>query len=79
MPHGEYAVCPQCGATAIGHDEIEEIFGYRYGGTKPQSWCRDCRSSSSSSREEINDFCRSCGDSDEWPECKSYCGMFQDD
>lgn len=26
-------------------DEIEEIFGFRYGGTKPQSWCRACRSS----------------------------------
>ena len=44
MPHGEYAECPQCGVTAHGKDEIEEIFGYRYGGTMPQSWCRECRS-----------------------------------
>lgn len=47
MPHGEYAECPHCGKTAYGHDEIEEEFGYRYGGTVPQSWCRDCRSSGS--------------------------------
>lgn len=44
MPHGEYAKCPRCGKVAHGHDEIEELFGYRYFGTKPQSWCRECRS-----------------------------------
>ena len=44
MPHGNYAECPQCGVVAHGDDEIEEIFGFRYGGTKPQSWCRSCRS-----------------------------------
>ena len=44
MPWGEYAECPNCGITAHGEDEIEELFGYRYGGTKPQSWCRECRS-----------------------------------
>lgn len=49
MPHGEYAECPHCCKTAYGRDEIEEKFGYRYGGTVPQSWCRDCRSSSSQS------------------------------
>lgn len=48
MPHGEYAECPNCGAVAHGRDEIEEVFGYRYGGTKPQSWCRACRSSRNS-------------------------------
>lgn len=48
MPHGEYAECPQCGCIAKGHDEIEELFGYRYEGTMPQSWCKSCRASSSS-------------------------------
>ena len=48
MPYGMYAECPQCGVTAHGRDEIEEIFGFRYDGTKPQSWCKSCRSSSSS-------------------------------
>ena len=49
MPHGLYAECPQCGVIARGEDEIEEIFGYRYGHTKPQSWCKECRSGGSSS------------------------------
>ena len=48
MAHGEYAECPQCGVIAYGHEEIEEIFGYRYGGTKPQSWCKACRSNGNS-------------------------------
>lgn len=43
MPHGEYAQCPQCGCIARGHDEINAIFGFRFFGTKPQSWCKDCR------------------------------------
>lgn len=45
MPHGSYAECPNCGVVAHGDDEIEEIFGFRYGHTKPQSWCKECRSS----------------------------------
>lgn len=49
MPHGSYAECPHCGLIAHGEDEIEELFGYRYNHTKPQSWCRSCRSSSSGS------------------------------
>ncbi len=49
MPHGLYAECPQCGTTAYGEEEIERIFGFRYGGTKPQSWCRACRSAGGSS------------------------------
>ena len=44
MPHGEYANCSKCGKVAHGHDENEVLFGYRYFGTKPQSWCRECRS-----------------------------------
>ena len=44
MPHGDYAECPQCGVTAYGKEEIEEVFGYRYNGAIPQSWCRECRS-----------------------------------
>ena len=43
MSHFEYAECPQCGKTAYGRSEIEEKFGYRYGGTTPQSWCKECR------------------------------------
>ena len=43
MPHGEWATCPNCGKTAIGKEEIEEVFGYRYDGTIPQSWCKECR------------------------------------
>ena len=49
MPHGEFAQCPHCGKVAVGRSEIEELFGYRYDGTMPQSWCRECRSSSSNS------------------------------
>ena len=53
MPNGEYAECPQCGKIAYGRIEIEELFGYRYGGTYPQSWCRECRSSSQ--EEDLED------------------------
>lgn len=45
MPHYEIAICPHCGKQACGKDNIEELFGYRYDGTVPQSWCRECRSS----------------------------------
>lgn len=50
MPYGEYAECPNCGKTAYGKDEIEELFGYRnigYGKVIPQSWCKECRNNSS--------------------------------
>ena len=47
MPHGNYAECPQCGLIARGDDKIEELFGFRYGHTKPQSWCKSCRSGGS--------------------------------
>lgn len=43
MPHDEWAECPNCGKTAWGRNEIEAEFGYRFGGTTPQSWCRSCR------------------------------------
>ena len=49
MPYGEYAECPNCGKTAHGVDEIRILFGYRNmgdGRVIPQSWCRECRSSS---------------------------------
>ncbi len=49
MPNGNYAECPQCGIVAYGDEEIEEIFGFRYEGTRPQSWCKECRSAGSSS------------------------------
>ena len=45
MNNKEYKQCPNCGKEAYGEEEIEELFGYRYNGTKPQSWCRECRSS----------------------------------
>lgn len=37
--------CPQCGKKVEGEDEIEELFGWRYDGEMPQSWCKDCRNS----------------------------------
>lgn len=54
MPYGMYAECPQCGLTAHGENEIEELFGFRYGGTKPQSWCRSCRSSANRGGESLS-------------------------
>lgn len=45
MPHYEIAICSHGGKQACGKDKIEELFGYRYDGTMPQSWCRECRSS----------------------------------
>lgn len=55
MPYGEYAECPNCGKTAYGEDEIQELFGYRNMGDGhiiPQSWCRECRSSGSNHGDE---------------------------
>ena len=55
MPYGDYAECPQCGKTAFGEDEIEELFGYRNMGDGrriPQSWCRECRFSSCDNDDE---------------------------
>lgn len=54
MAWGNYAECPQCGVVAHGDDEIEQLFGFRYDGTKPQSWCRSCRSSGSGSSESLS-------------------------
>lgn len=45
MGYEEKAVCPHCGKTATGRDEIEEKFGYRDmgdGRVIVQSWCREC-------------------------------------
>ena len=53
MPHGNYATCPQCGITAYGYDEIEMIFGFRYGGTKPQSWCKSCRNAANYNSDRL--------------------------
>jgi hypothetical protein len=49
MSHYEMAECPHCGKTVFGKKEIEELFGYRYGGTMPQSWCKECRARGRSS------------------------------
>lgn len=54
MPNGSYAECPNCGIIAHGDDEIEEIFGFRYGHTKPQSWCKECRSNRASASERLS-------------------------
>ena len=64
MPYGMYAECPQCGLTAHGKDEIEALFGFRYDGTMPQSWCRACRSSANhSSGEKLPNPDSKCKDS----------------
>ena len=42
MAHFEIAECPVCGREAYGMKEIDRIFGYRYNGTRPQSWCKKC-------------------------------------
>lgn len=47
--YGSYAECPHCGLIAHGEQEIEELFGFRYDGTMPRSWCRSCRGSGNSS------------------------------
>ena len=65
MPHGKYAECPKCGKIAW-NDDIEIEFGYRYEGTKPQSWCKECRSLYNSSPCA----CTDCLWWDEYPECK---------
>lgn len=54
MSHGEYAKCPSCGKIAFNKSEIESVFGYRYDGTKPQSWCKECRSNEK--RNTVNKF-----------------------
>ena len=46
MPYDEYTQCPDCGKTAHGKVEIEELFGYRKindSASIPQSWCHECR------------------------------------
>ena len=52
MPHYEEAECPNCGKVAYGRRQIEELFGYRYDGTTPQSWCRECRSAGKKDDED---------------------------
>lgn len=39
-----FACCPRCGKEAQNKPDVIELFGLRYGGTKPQSWCIECRS-----------------------------------
>ena len=41
----EYAKCPKCAKIALSRKNIEKKFGYRNinGITRPQSWCRSCR------------------------------------
>lgn len=63
------AVCPQCGAIATGRKEINDVFGFRYGGTVPQSWCKACRNDSSYSSSKRCDY-GDCIWADEYPRCK---------
>lgn len=46
MPNTVKAECPNCGKTANGKGEIEQLFGWRTvnGKEVPQSWCYECRS-----------------------------------
>lgn len=37
-----------------GEDEIEALFGFRYNGTKPQSWCHNYRSSANRCGEKLD-------------------------
>lgn len=53
MPYGEYAKCPHFGKYAYGAEEIEEFFGYRYNGTRPQSWCKECRNSNEDEEDDM--------------------------
>lgn len=44
-----FAKCPSCNKIAVSNEEIERLFGFRNmaGTSRPQSWCRDCRKTSS--------------------------------
>jgi len=37
--------CPKCHIWAEGEEQIDELFGWRYEGQTPQSWCKTCRNS----------------------------------
>lgn len=55
MPYNEYAQCPDCGKTAHGKDEIEELFGCRKindSASVPHSWCCECRETAKDKDEE---------------------------
>ena len=55
MPFDKYAQCPDCGKTAHGKDEIEELFGYRKindSASIPQSWCHECREAANEKDKE---------------------------
>lgn len=42
-PEDKMAFCPKCQKEARGHEEITKLFGWRYKGKTPQSWCKECR------------------------------------
>lgn len=47
-PPGMHKCCPQCGESADGEEQIDEIFGFRTMKPEdeyqvPQTWCRECR------------------------------------
>lgn len=42
-PWDRVKVCPRCQHEAHGAFAIREDFGLRYGGTQPQSYCKECR------------------------------------
>lgn len=42
-----HRVCPTCGKSAVGVDDIFVVFGFREQNARSQSYCRDCRSGTS--------------------------------
>ena len=63
------AACPQCGKTATGDYEIDDVFGFRTVNGKriPQSWCKECRSKGTA----YDDGCayNLCPWNSEYPNC----------
>lgn len=69
-----YTMCPRCGhRMRRDRDWSGEWDGMTY-------VCDFCQSDGEyyDDGEPDNDFCRQCGNSDEWPECKSFCGIFDE-
>lgn len=66
-----YNMCPNCGRR-MRRDK--DILGYWDGETYICDYCYE-----DDYDEPDNAYCRACGNSDEWPDCKSYCGKMEDD
>ena len=50
------AKCPDCGKTASGKIQVNQIFGYRrfQGKTYVQSYCKDCRVRNQKATRRLN-------------------------